>query len=67
LLICFGFFPIIFFGSIATAVVLGVLYGILNTFQPLPEDVFRYGTDQSFTMITCFLFLISIWVLGFLL
>ncbi|RZS05893.1 hypothetical protein BHM03_00036446 [Ensete ventricosum] len=26
-----------------TAVVLGVIYGITNTFQPLPDDVFRYG------------------------
>ncbi|KAG6764413.1 hypothetical protein POTOM_031881 [Populus tomentosa] len=36
--------------SIATAVVLGVLYGILNTFQPLPEDVFRYDLKEPFNL-----------------
>ncbi|TYJ41123.1 hypothetical protein E1A91_A04G187600v1 [Gossypium mustelinum] len=29
--------------SITTIVVLGVLYGVANTFQPLPEDLFRYA------------------------
>ncbi|KAK8977251.1 hypothetical protein V6N11_021337 [Hibiscus sabdariffa] len=29
--------------GITTIVVLGVLYGISNTFGPLPEDIFRYG------------------------
>ncbi|XP_065861386.1 uncharacterized protein [Euphorbia lathyris] len=28
--------------SFTTAVVLGVIYGITNAFQPLPEDMFRY-------------------------
>ncbi|RWW78762.1 hypothetical protein BHE74_00013001, partial [Ensete ventricosum] len=32
-----------YLGSSVTAVVLGVIYGITNTFQPLPDDVFRYG------------------------
>ncbi|KAJ6429996.1 hypothetical protein OIU84_021414 [Salix udensis] len=36
--------------SFATAVVLGVLYGILNTFQPLPEDVFRYDLKEPFNL-----------------
>lgn len=32
--------------SIATAVVLGVVYGLTNTFQPIPDDVFRYGIRE---------------------
>jgi hypothetical protein len=31
------------FGSITTAFILGILYVVANSFQPLPEDVFRYG------------------------
>lgn len=34
-------------GSITTAVVLGILYGIANTFRPLPEDIYRYGISFS--------------------
>ncbi|KAF8408096.1 hypothetical protein HHK36_007237 [Tetracentron sinense] len=33
--------------TIATAVVLGVVYGLTNTFQPLPDDLFRYGIDHA--------------------
>ncbi|KDP41192.1 hypothetical protein JCGZ_15599 [Jatropha curcas] len=36
--------------SITTAVVLGVLYGITNTFQPLPEDMFRYDLREPFDL-----------------
>ncbi|KAJ4829634.1 hypothetical protein Tsubulata_029308 [Turnera subulata] len=36
--------------SITTAVVLGVIYGILNTFQPLPDDVFRYNLREPFNL-----------------
>lgn len=34
----------IVFGSITTAAVLALLFSVANTFQPLPEDVYRYGT-----------------------
>jgi hypothetical protein len=34
--------------SSVTAVVLGVVYGITNTFRPLPDDIFRYGQDMIF-------------------
>ncbi|XP_022776881.1 uncharacterized protein LOC111318348 isoform X2 [Durio zibethinus] len=36
--------------SITTIVVLGVLYGIANTFQPLPEDLFRYDLRDPFNL-----------------
>ncbi|KAJ8760921.1 hypothetical protein K2173_021959 [Erythroxylum novogranatense] len=36
--------------SITTAVVLGVIYNITNTFQPLPEDVFRYDLREPFNL-----------------
>ncbi|KAJ9187495.1 hypothetical protein P3X46_002946 [Hevea brasiliensis] len=36
--------------SITTAVVLGVIYGITNTFQPLPEDMFRYDLREPFNL-----------------
>jgi len=29
-----------------TVVVLGVIFGITNTFRPFPDDVFRYGQDS---------------------
>lgn len=41
--LCFK--PTYCFGSITTAVVLGVLYTIANKFQPLPEDVYHYGIN----------------------
>ncbi|XP_065861385.1 uncharacterized protein [Euphorbia lathyris] len=34
--------------SFTTAVVLGVIYGITNAFQPLPEDMFRYDLREPF-------------------
>ncbi|KAJ6830978.1 uncharacterized protein M6B38_276670 [Iris pallida] len=33
-----------------TAVVLGVIYGITNTFQPLPDDLFRYDWKEPFDL-----------------
>ncbi|XP_039145922.1 uncharacterized protein LOC120283336 [Dioscorea cayenensis subsp. rotundata] len=33
-----------------TAVVLGVIYGITNTFQPLPTDIFRYDLKEPFNL-----------------
>ncbi|KAG8654104.1 hypothetical protein MANES_05G100900v8 [Manihot esculenta] len=36
--------------SITTAVVLGVIYSIANTFQPLPEDMFRYDLREPFNL-----------------
>lgn len=35
--------------SIATAAVLGVLYG-LTTYQPLPDDIFRYDLREPFNL-----------------
>ncbi|WCJ19136.1 CAAX amino terminal protease family protein [Euphorbia peplus] len=34
--------------SFTTAVVLGVIYGITNTFRPLPQDMFRYDVREPF-------------------
>ncbi|KAJ9172194.1 hypothetical protein P3X46_015461 [Hevea brasiliensis] len=36
--------------SIATAVVLGVIYSIRNTFQPFPKDMFRYDLREPFNL-----------------
>uniref|UniRef100_A0A2P2LSC4 Uncharacterized protein MANES_05G100900 n=2 Tax=Rhizophora mucronata TaxID=61149 RepID=A0A2P2LSC4_RHIMU len=36
--------------SITTAVVLAVLYGITNSFQPVPDDVFRYDLRDPFNL-----------------
>ncbi|KAK1552216.1 hypothetical protein Q3G72_012533 [Acer saccharum] len=36
--------------GIATVVVLGVLYGISNTFKPLPDDLFRYDLREPFNL-----------------
>lgn len=36
--------------AITTAVILGVLYSITNTFQPLPDDVFRYDLREPFNI-----------------
>ncbi|XP_048137214.1 uncharacterized protein LOC115755423 isoform X2 [Rhodamnia argentea] len=36
--------------SITTAAVLGVLYGITRTFQPVPEDLFRYDLKEPFNL-----------------
>ncbi|XP_020277245.1 uncharacterized protein LOC109851493 isoform X2 [Asparagus officinalis] len=33
-----------------TAIVLGVVYGITNTFQPLPDDLFRYEWKEPFNL-----------------
>lgn len=33
-----------------TAVVLGVVYGITNSFQPLPDDLFRYDLKEPFNL-----------------
>ncbi|KAJ4711326.1 CAAX amino terminal protease [Melia azedarach] len=36
--------------GITTAVILGVLYGISNTFKPLPDDFFRYDLREPFNL-----------------
>ncbi|KAK7362290.1 hypothetical protein VNO77_04400 [Canavalia gladiata] len=36
--------------GITTAVVLGIIYGIVNTFQPLPEDIFKYDWREPFNL-----------------
>ncbi|XP_021299713.1 uncharacterized protein LOC110428257 isoform X2 [Herrania umbratica] len=36
--------------SITTLVVLGVLYGVANSFQPLPEDLFCYDLKEPFNL-----------------
>ncbi|KAI3963392.1 hypothetical protein MKW98_022814 [Papaver atlanticum] len=36
--------------SIATAVVLGVLYALTNTFRPLPDDIFSYDFKEPFNL-----------------
>ncbi|KAJ0975291.1 hypothetical protein J5N97_017256 [Dioscorea zingiberensis] len=33
-----------------TAAVLGVIYGITNSFQPLPDDIFRYDLKEPFNL-----------------
>ena len=32
--------------SSVTAIVLGVIFSITNTFRPFPDDIFRYGQDM---------------------
>jgi hypothetical protein len=34
---------LLLFGSITTAAVLGIIYSVFNSYQPLPEDFFKYG------------------------
>ncbi|XP_039126359.1 uncharacterized protein LOC120262334 [Dioscorea cayenensis subsp. rotundata] len=42
---------IVFVGQFAvTTVVLGVVYAITNSFQPLPDDVFRYDLKEPFNL-----------------
>lgn len=36
--------------SITTAVVLGIIYSVANTFQPLPEDFFKYDLREPFNL-----------------
>ncbi|KAA8529431.1 hypothetical protein F0562_033770 [Nyssa sinensis] len=36
--------------TITTAVILGVLYSLANTFQPLPDDLFRYDWREPFNL-----------------
>ncbi|XP_042482071.1 uncharacterized protein LOC122062492 [Macadamia integrifolia] len=36
--------------AIVTAIVLGVIYGFTNTFQPLPDDIFRYELKDPFNL-----------------
>ncbi|OVA13360.1 CAAX amino terminal protease [Macleaya cordata] len=36
--------------AIATAVVLAVVYGLTNSFQPLPKDLFRYELKEPFSL-----------------
>ncbi|XP_043725047.1 membrane-embedded CAAX protease MroQ-like isoform X2 [Telopea speciosissima] len=36
--------------TIVTAIVLGVIYGFTNTFQPLPDDIFRYELKDPFNL-----------------
>ncbi|XP_077224550.1 CAAX amino terminal protease family protein [Tasmannia lanceolata] len=35
---------------IVTAVVLGVVYGVTNTFQPLPDEIFCYKWEEPFNL-----------------
>ena len=35
-------------GSVTTAAILGVLYTVASTFQPLPQDIYRYGTNPFY-------------------
>uniref|UniRef100_A0A0E0M160 CAAX prenyl protease 2/Lysostaphin resistance protein A-like domain-containing protein n=1 Tax=Oryza punctata TaxID=4537 RepID=A0A0E0M160_ORYPU len=42
---------ILFLGQLSvTAVVLGVVFGITNTFRPLPDDIFRYDIKEPFKL-----------------
>ncbi|XP_015695732.1 uncharacterized protein LOC102705837 isoform X3 [Oryza brachyantha] len=42
---------VLFFGQfIVTAVVLGVIFGITNTFRPFSDDVFRYDLKEPFKL-----------------
>ncbi|EXB64798.1 hypothetical protein L484_001018 [Morus notabilis] len=36
--------------GITTAVVLGILYSVTNSFQPLPEDIYRYDLREPFSL-----------------
>ncbi|QCD85990.1 CAAX amino terminal protease [Vigna unguiculata] len=36
--------------GITTAVVLGIIYSVANTFQPLPEDFFKYDLREPFNL-----------------
>ncbi|XP_057420482.1 uncharacterized protein LOC130714591 [Lotus japonicus] len=36
--------------GITTAVVLGIIYTVANTFQPLPEDFFKYDLREPFNL-----------------
>ncbi|XP_004516087.1 uncharacterized protein [Cicer arietinum] len=36
--------------GITTAAVLGIIYGVVNTFQPLPEDFFKYDLREPFNL-----------------
>ncbi|KAK6645996.1 hypothetical protein PHAVU_L004046 [Phaseolus vulgaris] len=36
--------------GMTTAVVLGIIYSVANTFQPLPEDFFKYDTREPFNL-----------------
>lgn len=42
---------ILFLGQLSvTAVVLGVIFSITNTFRPFPDDVFRYDVKEPFKL-----------------
>ncbi|XP_006586025.1 uncharacterized protein LOC114423287 isoform X3 [Glycine soja] len=41
---------LLFDQSITTAVVLGIIYSVANTFQPLPEDFFKYDLREPFNL-----------------
>ncbi|KAK3443027.1 hypothetical protein EUGRSUZ_B03438 [Eucalyptus grandis] len=53
--------------SITTAAVLGVLYGITRTFQPVPEDLFRYDLKEPFNLQRGWLLWAGIGLIGALL
>ncbi|BAT89731.1 uncharacterized protein LOC124831088 [Vigna umbellata] len=36
--------------GITTAVILGIIYSVANTFQPLPEDLFKYDLREPFNL-----------------
>ncbi|KOM31418.1 hypothetical protein LR48_Vigan01g097300 [Vigna angularis] len=37
-------------GCMTTAVVLGIIYSVANSFQPLPEDFFKYDLREPFNL-----------------
>ncbi|KAI4314163.1 hypothetical protein L6164_027098 [Bauhinia variegata] len=50
--------------SITTVAVLGVLYGIVNTYQPLPEDFFKFDLREPFNLQKGWLLWAGIGLLG---
>ncbi|KAL9298179.1 hypothetical protein ACSQ67_024075 [Phaseolus vulgaris] len=43
-------FVILEVGCVTTAVVLGIIFSVANTFQPLPEDFFKYDLREPFNL-----------------
>ncbi|XP_024316561.1 uncharacterized protein LOC100838017 isoform X2 [Brachypodium distachyon] len=41
---------VLFLGQFVTAVVLGVIFGITNTFRPFSDDIFRYDFKEPFKL-----------------
>ncbi|XP_059648850.1 uncharacterized protein LOC132294859 isoform X3 [Cornus florida] len=53
--------------AITTAVVLGVVYSVANTFRPLPNDLFRYDLREPFSLQKGWLLWAAIGLVGALL